>query len=243
MFQTPLRFLAGPLAGIKTIMRFLLIILCFCNLSVFGQDKVFNVRTYGSNDTSIYYKIKADLVQQMNLDKLTSINRNWHFRFWTNKQLIEIWEDSLGIKKGQITSWTNEFFQDNHKDSIGKFYFESLPLKNKTINQLYNLVVSKEVAKIKDSYLIDDWVNGNDGYSYHFEFIIKDNYYFNSYWSPSSQVAKESMIITEIADNFLSLSKAKRKWKSFIKSKSFNCYYNGDAYATCKNIRKIKTTR
>src|SRR5690554_5616189 len=122
-------------------MRFLIFILITCSLSVSAQNKVFNVRTYNNGDTSVYYKIKADLVQKMDLVNLPSINRNWHFRFWTNKQLIEIWEDSLGLKKGQITSWTNEFFQENHKDSIGKFYFESLPLKIKTIDRLYKLIV------------------------------------------------------------------------------------------------------
>mgnify|MGYP000218135263 CR=1 FL=1 len=120
---------------------YILILLLFCYCFLLGQNREIHIPTYEDGTTSYSYRLNLELQNSIDLSSIQHTENIYHFRLWTNFQVIEVWEDSKGKIFGEITSWTEERYPYNHENTDNYFYKSKL-LNNTQITRIFNLIDS-----------------------------------------------------------------------------------------------------
>ena len=220
-------------------------ILILITLNSIGQERSFNVKMYPDGDTTLWYKLKSELVEQIELENLYDTNNKWHFRIWTDEQVFEIWKDSLNRYNGRITSWTKDY-PPNKKRSESSVYYEYAALDSNQINSLLGLLDSMGIKEMPVQDSIIGWSTGCDGSIYTIETSNKTDYYFKTYWTPSAQDSiKEALSLIEFIDSVEIITYADSIWNSFKTRIPFACYNNDTILILCTGLtkRELKARR
>lgn len=213
---------------------YLLIILSFLDLK--GQTKKIHIYKSPNGDNTLWYQWRVELCNQLELEHLSKSDKNWHFRVWTNKQVVEIWTDSNNKTNGRITSWTEEYIQDN-KNSKARIFKETKELETIQVQTMISLVNKYQIDTIPDEHLIINWGQGFDGITYIIENSNLTDYYFKTYWTPHAQNnLNEALVIQSFIDSCINISTADSIWNDFANRIPFKCYINGGPMVTCKAI-------
>ncbi|GAB5526802.1 MAG: hypothetical protein Roseis2KO_46740 [Roseivirga sp.] len=208
------------------------------SLSVLGQDRALHIKTYEDGDSSLWYKWRKELSAQIELDTIQNTKNNWHFRLWTNKQAIDIWQDSNGDKFGKLTSWTKEFTPGKEEPTNRIFYKIKLLDSIKTI-ELIHLIDSTKIKEIPDEDSIQSWRQGFDGITYIVETANTKNYFFKTYWTPRAQDSlKEAIAVQSFVDRSLGVTDSNQIWSDFASRIPYECYINGGPRVACKILTK-----
>ena len=76
----------------------IVIVSLFC-LTTFGQIKTFDI-PIENGDTSLWYKWKQRDIKQIDIPDLRTSSDNFHFRFWTEIQIVDIWTNDFKTING-----------------------------------------------------------------------------------------------------------------------------------------------
>ena len=230
-------------------MRQILFILTLISpIVVLGQNRELHIKTYEDGDTSLWYKWRIELCAQIELDSIQNSENNWHFRLWTNRQAIDIWEDVNGEQFGKVTSWTKEY-TPNDEEPTNRIFYEIKILDSVQTNKLISLIDSTRIKNIPDEDSIENWGQGFDGITYIFETTDSNEYFFKTYWTPTAQDAlKEAIVVQNFVDGCLEITDSKEIWSDFASRIPFECYVNGGPMITCRGLskkerRKLKKER
>ncbi len=214
------------------------IILILFVQTTYSQTRNIQVEGYQSPDSSLWYNWRMKLCDQINLDSIQKTEHKTHFRLWTNRQVIDLWENSDGKKNGRLTSWTAKYSEeydfDNQKTHFNAFILDSL-----TTVSLFSLIDSSSILTIPDSDAIKNWGNGKDGITYIIENADTENYFFKSYWTPEVQDSiSEAILVQNFVNQFLSITDANNVWAEFVSTIPFECYINGGPMVTCQFLTR-----
>jgi hypothetical protein len=169
-------------------------------LSVFyckGQDSKLL-----SGDTSFWRKFEYAKNPKLHLPDLILSTEKYHFRYWTDKQVVDIWTlDGLTFN-GLITSYTNSYIEhspEKKSQKASKTFYKQVYLDTSTAKKAYQLI--RHIETIPTDKSVKGWVQGFDGDEYIFETSTPSTYCFRQYWTPSVQ--DSSLMEARDIQNFL----------------------------------------
>jgi len=146
-----------------------------------------------SGDTTFWNSIECKKSSELKLPLLTLSQDYFHFRFWTDEQVIDIWTVDGKIYKGIITSYTRSYIEPGLKNKLKrtpKTFFKQDTLDAVLAKNAFEL--TKHIASIPSEKDIRGWQQGFDGIEYIIETSTPTTYNFRTYWTPSAQ--KDSLI-------------------------------------------------
>lgn len=216
------------------------ILALFCSTMSFGQNRELHIKTSEDGDTSLWYKWRISLCNQIELDSIQNSKNTRHVRLWTNRQAIDVWENSSGIKFGKVTSWTYEINRSD-RESPSRIFYEKTALDSIQVDKIFALIDSTNINNIPHEDSILGWSQGLDGITYIIECVSPTAYHFKTYWTPKAQGSlHEALIVQNVMDRSLEMSSADEIWNDFVFRIPFDCYINGGPLITCKIIPKRK---
>jgi hypothetical protein len=186
----------------------------------------------GYYSTDFWKKYTTALAFDLKLEPLSLQKTNFHYRFWTIGQVINIWKDDSGLH-GDITNYAKEYDEMN----LGKrtFFSSKLPIEKSTSTGLYQLILSSNLLTIPTGDAIDGWGKITDGFTYITECSDSGKYSFKCYLSPGQQGSlKEAITIQSFIVRLEQNLKLKKSYKSFSASIPFWCYTKGTTEVTCR---------
>jgi hypothetical protein len=193
----------------------------------FGQTKSYYNIVDSNGDTTFWYKYQTKQIKKLSLPLLNTVSNSIFFRVWTNKQVIEIFQNQTGALSGKLITWIDEYAPYNEKPTNRTFIKEKA-LTGDTANLVRQLFLSSGILILPTDDSIKGWQHGFDGITYFIEYSTKDNYYFKSYWTPKAQDSlNEAIQVQNFIDSAFSLVKAGYVWKFFAKIIPYESYYNG----------------
>lgn len=195
--------------------------------SVFCQNRKIYANTSNPEDTTPWYK-------QIALNDIQYSKYNYYFRLYTDKQVIDVWEDTTGKAFGKITCWTKEYASDYEKPS-NSIYFEKRILDSIQVSKIMFLIDSIKIETIPDQDSIKGWEQGFDGITYTIAHLIQTDYDIKSYWTPRAQGSlTEAILVQHFVDRMLKIVEAEEVWEAYANHIPFPCYINGGPIITCQ---------
>lgn len=173
---------------------------------------------------------------QLGLQLVHDNENQYHFRFSTDKQLIEIYQEKEGSEmKGQIINWSKEYVNNEKEKPTKRFFHEEIILDSTQIQKVVQLIEDSQIKEVPDDESVKNWKKGFDGITYSIEFADKYEYNYKSYWTP---IIQESVVeaeeIQKFVDDILKITNAEKIWNDFSKQIPFECYINYGPEITCK---------
>lgn len=224
----------------------LAILLLFFSVNSFSQNRELHIETYENVDSPYWYNWKKEFYEKIELDLIHKTTHLWHFRFWTNKQAIEIWKNAENKIEGKITNWAEEhkeYDSKNHETS-NKIIYQVIVLESKTIADIISLIKSSQIKQIPDQGFIENWRQGFDGITYTIETANTTDYYFKTYWTPTAQDSlQEAIIIQDFVEKILDTTNASSLWKEFDMKIPFECYIYGGPMIKCRYLKRKEKRR
>ena len=211
----------------------------FVSTSVLSQNRNFQIPTYSDGDTTLWYKWKMELGKEIGLEDIRKTSNIWHFRLWTNKQVIEIWQNKDGVNLGKITNWVKEVTPDDEEPTHRKFY-KSTELDSIMVNQLSYLIKNSGIKSIPDEMYIENWRAIDDGITYTTEIADENDYYFKTYGNPKSQDIVEAQKVRNFVDSVVLITNLKEIWIEFRNDVPFESYSYGGICTRVIGTRKQK---
>lgn len=204
----------------------------------FGQAKSYYNVMSPKGDTTFWYKYHTTQISKLSLPSLDTVSNSKYFRIWTNKQVIEVWQNQTGTISGKLITWTDEYAPYNEKPT-NRTFVEGYLLTDDTASLVDQLLLSSGILNIPTEDSIKGWQQGLDGVIYFIEYSTKDNYSFKSYWTPKAQDSlQEALQVQTFVDSSFSLVNAQNSWKSFAKTIPYECFINGGPTVICKVLTK-----
>lgn len=222
-----------------------LYILVFATLLIvyqsFGQSRKIHLPKRNGK-VSTYDFWYADILkfsEKLGLKPLKDSPYEFHFRVWTENQVLDIWQNSQNIFSGSLTLWAEEYTYD---DGPSRTFFKQYKVSSKTVLGIKNLIDSHKILTIPSDSEIKGWNQGCDGITYKLEFCDRQNYYFKSYWTPSViENVPEAKIILHFILKIRENGNYERLWKAFVQKIPYHMYVIGDgSYAGENNWSKEK---
>lgn len=229
--------------------RILTIALLFVGQVAFGQSKNIQVPVYRQKDTTLWYIWTKEDIQKIGLLDLTTTTQPLHFRFWTERQAIDIWTTDNKTFDGNLINYTTEYDPDKYKTNTPKpekFYSRVDRIDTVTARQIYEFAINKRVFEVPFQDSIKGWSQGVDGATYFIEYSTFTEYSFKDYWTPQYQIKKgikEAAIIETVLNYLNKTLNTNKAWKEFIDSLPKGCYHAGSLFLTCNNTRSKKKNR
>ena len=175
--------------------RLLLSVFSFSCIHIVAQvPKEIDVplRSNGS-PKSIYGEI-SELSEELNLPDLAQSKNEFHFRFWSDRHVIEIWSNDTITFHGILMSFAREYnpmkWHDGSlwphiKDYKPRFLFHSkMDLDNLCAKEIYNLLKQAKLIFIVKSEKLKGRYNQLDGECYDLEYANPQRYILKSYQMP-----------------------------------------------------------
>ena len=206
--------------------KFLSYFFLFISGSLSGQNQ-------GYYPADFWKKNTEALVFDLKLEPLSIKKTNFHFRFWSTGQVIDIWKDSSNLLYGEITNYAKQYDEMN----LGKrtFYSSRLPIDQGNATAIYQLILQSSITSIPTADAINGWAKNADGFTYIVECIDSVKYSFKCYLSPASQGGlQQAMTIESFLEKLDQLLKLKKRYKSFSSSIPFWCYTRGMPEVICR---------
>ena len=223
--------------------RLPLLLLLACSAFAQAQPKHIEVPVRSANDTSLSYKWAQERIQEAGLADLRQSREAVHFRFYTEKQIIDIWSDDRRVFNGVLSNHTSSYTDDNtssrrKKAQTSKSYFQNIPIDTASARQAYLLFTGGAIAAIPPQDSIPGWDPGFDGYMYYIESSTPDTYSFREYWTPSlyNDKLKEAAALCTFGNKMETLMDTERIFSLFLNRLPKGCYYSGGMYITCTHL-------
>jgi hypothetical protein len=187
--------------------------------NVYGQSKHISIPQYKNGDTTLWFKWQNERDDKLKLPHLISATDNFHFRFWTNGQAVDIWTNDNKIFFGLLTNYTDSYEpydEEKQKSKPSTTFSSQVQLDTALARQSYNLINAIRSIPSEDS--ITGWELGFDGISYLFETSTPTYYSFKSYWTPTAQDSNliEAKRIQQFVDDIYVLLNLRAEYDKFF---------------------------
>jgi len=161
------------------------ILTCLLLLLVF-QSKGQNSKVI-SGDTTFWRQLELKNSRGIHLPDLISSSEKFHFRYWKDTQVVDIWTNDEIVFNGLITNYIHSYSDDNSKKKRkpSKIFFNQVQMDSDRAKKVYILI--KQIENIPTDKSIKGWSQGFDGVEYCFETSTSSNYSFKTYWTPTVQ--------------------------------------------------------
>jgi hypothetical protein len=202
--------------------------------SLYGQTKsLYNVVSQ-NGDTSFWYKYQKGELKKLSLRSLDTSTNDDSWRIWTNKQVIEIWQNSEKTYAGKLMTWADEYVSMGEAPT-NRTFTKTIQLKDDTVQLLRQMIYSSGILTLPTDDSIKGWQQGTDGITYIIENSSKEHYFFKTYWTPNVQDSlKEAKQVQSFVDSAFTLTNANFVWKEFAKTIPYECWINGGPGVSCK---------
>ncbi|MGN6352688.1 MAG: hypothetical protein ACTHLB_04825 [Parafilimonas sp.] len=211
---------------------------------LYGQTKNIQVPVYREKDTTLWYIWTKDNIQKIGLQDLTKTTQPFHFRFWTERQAIDIWTTDNKTFEGKFISYTKEYDPDKYKTDEPKpekFFSKIDAIDTATARKIYEFAYQQGLFEVPFQDSIKGWSNGTDGDTYLVEYATSTDYSFKDYWTPQIQKGiSEAAIIDTVYKYLIVTLNMNNTWSSFINSLPKGCYHAGSLFITCNNVKPKK---
>ncbi len=168
-----------------------IILLIFFSLESFCQNKkTIDISAYYKGDTAQWRKEWCKFSDQLKLDNLINSGDTFHFRYWQDRQVLDIWTNDYKTFHGLVTNFAIKYNPDNLKKKKpipNKVFSNQIKLDTSIAHEAYKSIVDCLVLDIPSEGKIKDWKWGCDGMTYDFEISTKNSYLYKAYWSPDAQ--------------------------------------------------------
>lgn len=192
-----------------------------------GQTKNLYGVTSRTGDTSFWYEYQTKELTKLSLPPLDTSVISEYYRVWTNRQVINIWQNINGAFDGNLITWTDEYVPYNEKPT-NRTYVMVRALPTDTAKLVRQLFLSSGIPTLPTDDSINGWQRGLDGITYIIEQSTNDSYSFKTYWTPKAQDSlTEAIQVQAFVDSVFSLINAQQTWQSFAKTIPYECYING----------------
>ncbi|MDB5221808.1 MAG: hypothetical protein JWN83_475 [Chitinophagaceae bacterium] len=216
----------------------LLISLLFCFRLSLGQTKTLTGIVSSNGDTSFSYKYQLKKAEKLSLPLLDTSSYNKYYRIWSDRQVIDLWQNINGAFSGRLTTWADEYVSNKEEPTYRSFIVIK-KLSDDTIKLLMSLINISNILSLPSDDSIKGWRRGFDGITYIIEQSSKENYSFKTYWTPRVQDSlKEAKQVQEFIDSIFFLTNAPNILKEFSKAIPYECYFNGGIGVACKILTK-----
>ncbi len=188
-------------------------------------------------DTAFWYKLQYEKDEKLKLPHLIESTDSFHFRFRTDKQIVEIWT-SDGIKfGGLITNYINsyEFYdEEKKKKKTSRLFSNQTDLDTVQARNVFSL--TKVISEIPTDKSIKGWGQGFDGVEYIFEVVNPLDYCFKTYWTPRAQDSSliEAKMIQTFVNKLDTLLQLNQRFKDFFSTLEPGSYIGGGPMITVK---------
>ena len=205
-------------------------LLCFLASCCSGQSsKVL------SGDTTFWYKLQNEKCEKLKLPQLISSSDNFHFRFWTDQQSVDIWTSDGITFNGLVTSYINSYVENDKKKPSKKTsetFLKQVSLDTAEARKAFYL--TKHIAAIPTDKSIKGWVQGFDGTEYLIETSTLSTYNIRAYWTPTAQDSSlaEAKKIRSFIKDLDSLLGLPRKYNEFFATLKPGPYTGGSMLIT-----------
>ena len=212
-----------------------------------GQTKIIQVPVYRDKDTTLWYILTKENLQKIGLQDLTTSTQPLHFRFWTERQVVDIWTTDNKTFEGNFISYTKEYDPDKYKTDKPKpekFYSKVDHIDTAVARQLYEFLQAQRLFEVPFQDSIKGWSNGTDGDTYLVEFATPTNYSFKDYWTPQIQKGISEAAIIDTVYKYLKVAlNFNGAWSTFINRLPKGCYHAGSLFITCNDKKPKKKNR
>lgn len=179
----------------------------------YGQKKTL------TGDTVFWAGARYQDGTKVGVDSLIQSTEKFHFRFWKDQQIVDIWTQDGIVYRGFVISYTRLYQSYNSKkqqQNPEKFYFSRVDLDPQEAKKAYELI--KAVDTIPTDKFIKGWAQGFDGVEYNLETSTPRTYDFRNYWTPTTQKKSvtEAWKIQAFINNIDTLLALRHKLKDFF---------------------------
>jgi hypothetical protein len=221
--------------------RHLIVVLVLVGQISFGQSKNIQVPVYRQKDTTLWYIWTKENIQKIGLQDLTKTTQLLHFRFWTERQVIDIWTVDNTTFEGKFISYTKEYDPAKYKTNKPKpekFYSKVDDIDTATARTIYQFAYNQRLFEVPFQDSVKGWSNGTDGDTYLVEYSTPTHYSFKDYWTPQIQKGISEAAIINTVDKFLKATlHMDTNWSLFIKGLPKGCYHAGSLFITCNKTK------
>lgn len=217
---------------------------------------IFTTYIYGqkvkvlSGDTAFWYKLQHQKMEILGLKQLSESSDSFRFRFWTDKQVVDIWTTSGLNYDAIVTSYTNSYepYDDEKKKKKSPVNYQSqFRIDTSIARKAFEL--TKSIDIIPTDKFIKNWKQGFDGIEYIVEVTTPSTYSFKTYWTPTVQDSSliEAKMIQKFVIDLDSLLEMHHKYWNFFANLKPGSYYDGGSMVriklTPKQIAYYKKTK
>lgn len=209
-------------------MKNLLIVLCLIAQISFGQSK-----TVQASDSGWLSRVK-EMVQVFNLNNLAKSAEPFHFRFWTETQVIDIWTTNHKTFQGKLIYYASEVHEDRpERDTMERIHSHITTIDTGTARKIYQFVDEQQLFTIPTQDSIKDWSSGFDGTTYFIEYSTPSIYSFKDFWFPEIQPFKEAKLIVTVLRYLQKQLNFEKDWDTWINTLPKGCYKGGGLELRC----------
>lgn len=202
-----------------------------------GQPKFVQI----PSDDSFWYDYAKKEREAMDLTDLLESKNDVHFRFWTGRQLVDVW-------KGDGNKFEGKLFSYIHRESCPncphELIYKKRDLDSVLAGSVYRLFFDNGIFNMPTGKSIAGWGRGDDGVTYIIEYATPKQYSLKTYWSPDAEKdIKEAIILQNVIDKADVLLKMKQYWQEYTHSLPNGSYGINGIGMTCftkKQYRKFK---
>jgi hypothetical protein len=158
-----------------------------------GQSKTLSISAAPAGlEVKPYFKEKQLLAQKLFLANLQTSNDAFHFRFWTIRQVLDIWTMDFKSYSGSVTNYAQRYSSTllrQGRYQVDTVFSNRVAVDSSKARQIFHSFEALVIADIPSDDVIPGWNRGLDGIDYSIELTQKGQYSFKTYWTPDIFVA------------------------------------------------------
>jgi len=188
-----------------------------------------------NGDTSNVLRSYKALSNKIGLQDFSISIHDFDFRFWNDWQVLEIWEEKDSIR-GVLANYS--FRIDKKSNNIIDTLFEKICIDSKNASAAYQIVHNSKILNIPSDYMIKGWRRSWCGINYIIEHADSQNYWFKSYYSPSSlDSIKEAVMVMDFVKKISDTLDLIGSYKKFKRKLPHKYCYNWEGAVIWSLIR------
>ncbi len=217
-------------------------VICILTTTAYGQNnKTINIPHHKNRDSTLWYKWQHEREDKLKLTNLISCTENFHFRFWTTGQAVDIWTNDYKSFFGRLTNYSysyEPFDYDKQKRKPSRTFSNQVQLDTSLARQSYCLI--NAISSIPDQDSITGWGQGFDGITYFFETSTPVYYSFKRYWTPTAQDSNliEAKQIQKFVDSIYTILNLSIEFDKFFTTLKPGLYTNDNFMISRKLTEK-----
>jgi hypothetical protein len=201
---------------------------------VFGQIKKTVDIPITKGDTSYNYKWSYNLHGKLKMKDLMQSTAPFHFRFWQDGQVVDLWTTDNKTWQGRVTDfiWEHKPAQpQKKKNKTARIYTMQSRLDTALARRAFGLIAKDSILQIPSEEMIKGWSQVLDGSLCIIEISSPGAYAFRSYNTPTEQKdLKEAKKIVRFAENLNKLINLPEYDRKFQGTLPGGYYSNGGAW-------------